>query len=79
MGVYELLGAHIVNSSLISGHKICLPGWDAIDSLAIAGGGSVPDEAGAEVGGSWALIKRSIVDSLSSSELGWLVRGLKDR
>ena len=46
-----------------------------MDPLAVAGGGSAPDEAGAEAGGSWALIKRSIVASLSSSELGWLVRG----
>ena len=60
---------------MVSRYKICLPAYDAIDPLAIAGGGAVPDGAGAEVWGIWALIKCSIVASLSSSEQGWLVKG----
>ena len=56
--------------------KVCLPEWDAIDPLAIAGGRGVPDGAGAEAGGCRARIKRSNVASLSSSDPGSLVGGL---
>ena len=62
---------------MVSRYEIRLPGCDAVDPLAIAGGWGrgAPEEAGAEVWRSWALIKRSIVASLSSSEPGWLVGG----